>query len=118
MHLQIMHFIEDSESKDRTMLKLWRTDEDKIYVEMGPENEPDFMYSQFMTMDIDDAQALAGELMRIVQEIRGITAQGSGADSRRGVEPIDGPPRKKTKTDSAPLFKFQNDLNGNLTKVS
>lgn len=118
MHLQIMHFIEDSENKERTMLKLWRTDEDKVYIEMGPENEPDFMYSQFMTMDIDDAQALAGEITRIVREIRGMTAQGSGADSRRGVEPIDGPPRKKPKEDSAPLFRFQNHMNGNLEKVS
>src|SRR5690606_31905699 len=53
--------------------------------EMGPENEPDFMYSQFMTMDMDDAQALAAEIIRIVGEIEN---EAMSSDSRK--KPVSG----------------------------
>lgn len=64
-----MHIIEDSDNKEKTQLKLWRTESDKVYIEMAPEDEPDCVYSQFMTLDIEDSRALAEEILRIVHEI-------------------------------------------------
>lgn len=64
-----MHFIEDTDSQDKTCLKLWRNTKDEIYFEMAIDGEIDSLHSQFMTLNIEDSKALATEILRILAEI-------------------------------------------------
>lgn len=69
MIVRIMHVIEDLESKETTQLKLLLNTNNRIYLEMGPETDPEFPYSQCMVINDTDARALADELYRLADEI-------------------------------------------------
>src|SRR5690554_2018342 len=94
MHLTIMHCIEHTDKTERTQRNLIRNTNDKLYIEMGPESEPDAIYTQCMVMGTEDAEVLAGELLRIVREIREDTTQ-TWSESTEGVERNDGTPHRE-----------------------
>lgn len=126
--MHYMTLVEETESEHKTCLKFWRNLDDEIYFQMGYENDEDPMMTQAMVLDIDDCEVLIGELQRIICEIKGVERNTPHREMTEGVERNDGTPLremtpppaepKKKKPQPAPLFKFQNDLNGNLTKVS
>lgn len=60
-------FTED-EGQYKTKLTLWRTVKNKLWLEMGPEDE-DPMLMQGMVLDLYDARKLLTELHDIIQAI-------------------------------------------------
>ena len=122
--MHYMTLVEEHENEYKTCLKFWRNTNDEIYFEMGFDNEEDPMMIRSMELDVYDCEVMVAELQRIISEIKGTPHR----EMTEGVERNDGTPLremtpppaepKKKKPQPAPLFKFQNDLNGNLTKVS
>lgn len=64
MHLFIMTVIDE---KEGTQLQVWRNNSDQVFLQMGEENDP--IRTEFMTIDAEDARALARELERLACEI-------------------------------------------------
>lgn len=66
--MNYLTIVEDGESQYKTKLSLWRTVENKVWIEMGPEdNDP--MVSQGMVLEAYDARTLLHELSEIVRGI-------------------------------------------------
>jgi hypothetical protein len=107
-----MTFIEDTDSEEKTCLKLWRNTKDEIYFEMGPDGNPDPFMNQFMVLDTEDAEVLAGELMRIIREIREDQEDTEQPDKKLSHRNE----HESKKPKPVPLFRFAT-TNGEVTKM-
>ena len=111
-----MTLVEETDNQYKTCLKFWRNTDDEIYFEMGFEDENEYPTTQAMCLDVQDCETMIAELQRIVDEIKALGVPSNDGGGYREMTP---PPKpKKKKPQGETLFKFQNDLKGNLTKVS
>lgn len=65
-----MTFTEEGDSKHKSKLSLWRTEDDQLFLEMQEDTaEPDPYSYQSVTLDLDDARELMNEISRIITEV-------------------------------------------------
>jgi hypothetical protein len=72
--MRYMTFIEETESKYKTKLSLWRNTDNELFIEMQEDsNEPDPYSYQCITLDLEDAKELLNELALIIKQIEPMT---------------------------------------------
>lgn len=108
MHYFRMIFEEEKESYP-TKLEAFKTNDYSVIIDIQPADSADYdpIYSQSIELNALDVRALATELNRLATEIESEAVSDREEFGKK----------KKPKEDSAPLFRFENHLNGNLEKV-
>jgi hypothetical protein len=57
----------DEETKYKNKLSLWRNTDNKLFIQVGPEDEEDASITQWIALDFQDAKALHHEILSILK---------------------------------------------------